>query len=70
MSAQEQALVTVHELDNIWHAPAGDLLRSQPKRLTFQGLRHEGADGPSAAEVLVRPGHESLDPVRDGEKRI
>jgi hypothetical protein len=69
-SVQEQALVAVHKLDNMWHALAGDLLRSEPKCLTFQGPRHEGTDGPSAAEILVRPDHESLDPVCDGVKRI
>ena len=69
LSAQEQTLVVVHELDNVWHAPVGDLLRSEPKCLTFQGTRHEGTYGPSAAQILVRPGHESLDPVCDAAKR-
>jgi hypothetical protein len=31
----------------MWHAPVGDLLRSEPKRLAFQGPRHEGTDGPA-----------------------
>ncbi len=34
-----------------------------------QGPRHEGTYGPSAAESLVRLGHERLDPVCDGVKR-
>src|SRR5262245_45756833 len=70
LSAQEQALVTVNKLDNIWHATVGDLLRSEPKRFTLAGPRHEGTYGPSAAEILVRRGHDSLSPVCDGVKRI
>jgi hypothetical protein len=37
--------------------------------LSLQGLRHEGTHGPIAAEILVRPDHETLDPVCDGAKR-
>src|SRR3712207_6794516 len=48
----EQSAVAVHKLDNIWHLAVGDLLRSEPKCLTFQGHRHEGTDGPGAAEIL------------------
>jgi hypothetical protein len=36
----------------------------------FPDYRHEGTHGPSAAEILVRPGDEGLDPVCDGVKRI
>jgi hypothetical protein len=62
--------MNVDELDHIWHAPVSDLLRSKPKSLALQGFRHEGTHGPSAAEILVRPGHESLDPVCDGAKGV
>jgi hypothetical protein len=70
LSAQEKPLVTAYEIDNVWHAAATDMLRSEPKCLTFQGLRHEGTDRPSAAEILVRPGHESFDPVCDVVERL
>ncbi len=53
----------------MWHAPVGDVRRSEPKCLTFQGPRHKGTDGAGAAEILVRPDDESLDPVCDGAKR-
>ncbi len=60
LSAQEQSLVTVNKLDNIWHDTVGDLLRSEPKCLTLAGPRHEGTYGPSAAEILVRRGTKVL----------
>src|SRR4029453_8674673 len=68
-SVQQQSLVAAHELDDFRHVPVGDLLWSKPKCPTFQGHRHEGTDGPSAAEILVRLDHEGLDPVGDGVKR-
>ena len=36
LSLQEQSLVTADELDNLWLAPAGDLLRSGPQDVSFQ----------------------------------
>jgi hypothetical protein len=69
-SVQEQPLVAAHKLDNIWHVPVGDLLWRKPKCLTFQGHRYEGTDRSSAAEMLVRLDHVSVDPVGDGVKRI
>src|SRR5215475_12369410 len=66
---QELRLVSVYELDHIGHTAAGDVFGSEPKRLPLQGLRHEGTHGPLAAEILVRLGHETLDPVCDGAKR-
>jgi hypothetical protein len=36
LSLQEQSLVAAYELDNVWLAPVGDLLRSKPKDLAFQ----------------------------------
>jgi hypothetical protein len=36
LSLQDQSLVAVHELDNLWLAPAGDLLRSEPQDLAVQ----------------------------------
>ena len=35
-SLQEQSLVVAYDLNNVWLAPAGDLLRSEPQDLTFQ----------------------------------
>ena len=67
---QQPALVAVHPFDN-WYASVGDVLRSEPKCLTFQGDRHEGTDGPSAAdEILVRLDDVGLDPVCDRAERI
>jgi hypothetical protein len=70
LSAQEQPLVTADEIDDVGHAAAAGVLRSQPQCLTFPGPGHEGAHGPSAADILVRPGHEGLDPVCDGAERV
>jgi hypothetical protein len=36
LSLQEQSLVAAYELDNVWLAPVGDLLRREPKDLAFQ----------------------------------
>src|SRR3712207_4136272 len=69
LNVQELRLVSVYELDHICHAATGDVFRSEPKSLPLQGLRHEGTHGPIAAEILVRPDHETLDPVCDGAKR-
>src|SRR6185295_20124764 len=68
-SLQELPLVCAHELDHLWHAAVGDVFRSEPKNLPLQGPRHKGTDGPIAADILVRLGHEPLDPVCDGAKR-
>jgi hypothetical protein len=66
---QELRLVSVYELDNSCPTAAGDVFGSEPKSLPLHGFRHEGAHGPIAAEILVRLGHETLDPVCDGAKR-
>src|SRR5262249_36860603 len=42
----------------------------EPEILSLKGLGNEGTHGPTAAEILVRPGHETVDPTRDGEKPI
>src|SRR5262245_50729392 len=68
LSGHQKLLVAVYELDDIWRVPAGAPLSSKPKRLMLPGHRHEGAHRPGAAEVLVRPGHKSLDPIGDGAK--
>jgi hypothetical protein len=67
---EEPALVAVHQLDDVWHAPVADLLGSEPERLPFDGPRHEGADGPGATELVVRPDDEGLDPFSDGAQRV
>jgi hypothetical protein len=36
LSLEQQSLVTAYERDNVWPAPVGDLLRSEPKDLAFQ----------------------------------
>jgi hypothetical protein len=70
LSLQEQSLVAADELDDVGLALPGDLFRSKPQDLTFHGPRHEGTDGPSAAEIFVRPDHEGLDPAGDGLQRF
>jgi len=70
LSGQEKSLVVVYELDDIWRVPAGASLSSKPKRLMFPGHRYERAHRPGAAEVPVRPGHKSLDPICGGAKCI
>src|ERR1700752_4964817 len=65
---QQQFLVTPYELGNIRNAPVGNPFGSEPKRLAFNGRGHEGAYGPSATEILVRLGHEGLDPGCNGAK--
>ena len=67
---EEEALVVVHELDDLRYVQIGDLLGSEEERPAIQGPGDEGTDGSAAAEVLVRPGHEVLDPRGDGAKRI
>jgi hypothetical protein len=66
---QERRLVSVDELDHIGHIAAGDVFGREPQRLPLQGFRHEGAHGPLAAEIRVRLGHETRDPVCNGAKR-
>jgi len=36
LSLQEQSLLAVQVLDDVWLAPAGDLLRGEPQDLAFQ----------------------------------
>src|SRR5262245_19352848 len=69
VSAQKQVLVTVNEPDDTAHALVGDFLRSEPERLALQCDGYEGTHWPGAAEILVRRGHESFDPVGDCAKR-
>src|SRR5262249_3389698 len=66
LSVQELRLVSVDELDHVRHAASGDVFRSEPEILSLKGLGNEGTHGPTAAEILVRPGHETVDPTRDG----
>src|SRR5262249_35118329 len=68
LGGQKKSLVALNELDDIWRFPAGAPLSGKPKRIMFPGHRHEVAHRPGAAEVLVRLGHKSLDPVCNGAK--
>jgi hypothetical protein len=68
-SLLEHSLVTADQLDDVGLALVGDVLRSEPQDLPLQRSGHERADGPSAAEVLVRLGPEIVDPIGDALKR-
>jgi hypothetical protein len=68
-SLQQPALVAVHKFGNLCYAAVGDVPRSETEVPCAPRPQAREAHRPSAAEVLVKPGHESLDPVRDGAKR-